>query len=52
MPDSIVPATFLIATVNDEIIGRADIRHTLNDYLARRGGHIGYAVLSLRVPGE
>ncbi|WP_433620968.1 GNAT family N-acetyltransferase [Nocardia sp. CA-120079] len=46
LPEGIVPATFLIATVNDEIVGRADIRHTLNDYLARRGGHIGYAVLA------
>lgn len=46
LPDGIIPATFLIATVNDEIVGRADIRHTLNDHLARRGGHIGYAVLA------
>ncbi|MFI6367978.1 GNAT family N-acetyltransferase [Nocardia sp. NPDC050630] len=46
LPEGIVPATFLIATVNDEIVGRADIRHTLNDYLALRGGHIGYAVLA------
>ncbi|MGW4773079.1 GNAT family N-acetyltransferase [Nocardia sp. NPDC004278] len=46
LPDGVVPATFLIATVNDEIVGRADIRHTLNDHLARRGGHIGYAVLA------
>ncbi|MFE9328167.1 GNAT family N-acetyltransferase [Nocardia sp. NPDC052278] len=46
LPEGIVPATFLIATLDDEIVGRADIRHTLNDYLARRGGHIGYAVLA------
>ncbi|MFE9328540.1 GNAT family N-acetyltransferase [Nocardia sp. NPDC052278] len=46
LPNGIVPATFLVATVNDVIVGRADIRHALNDYLARRGGHIGYAVLA------
>lgn len=46
LPDGIVPATFLVATVEDEIVGRVDVRHTLNDSLARRGGHIGYAVLA------
>jgi predicted acetyltransferase len=41
-----VPATFLVADVAGEIVGRSSIRHTLNDYLAREGGHIGYGVLS------
>ncbi|WP_433722002.1 GNAT family N-acetyltransferase [Nocardia sp. CA-129566] len=45
LPPGIVPETFLVATVDDEIIGRASVRHTLNPALARRGGHIGYAVL-------
>nr|WP_297621655.1 GNAT family N-acetyltransferase [Nocardia sp.] len=45
LPAGIVPATFLLATVADVIVGRASIRHTLNDYLRQRGGHIGYAVL-------
>jgi predicted acetyltransferase len=27
------------------IVGRASIRYTLNDFLARQGGHIGYCVL-------
>ncbi len=40
-----VPATFLVADVAGEIVGRASIRHELNDVLAREGGHIGYAVL-------
>ncbi|WP_309231907.1 GNAT family N-acetyltransferase [Nocardia sp. SYP-A9097] len=45
LPVGIVPATFLVATIGDEIVGRAAIRHTLNDHLRQRGGHIGYAVL-------
>lgn len=45
LPPGIVPETYLLATVDDEIIGRASVRHTLNTGLARRGGHIGYAVL-------
>ncbi|MFB7720024.1 GNAT family N-acetyltransferase [Nocardia sp. NPDC056100] len=45
LPAGIVPETFLLATAGDEVIGRVSIRHTLNDYLRRRGGHIGYAVL-------
>ncbi|WP_246195776.1 GNAT family N-acetyltransferase [Halopolyspora algeriensis] len=45
IPEGFVPATFLVADVDGEIIGRTSIRHTLNDYLARYGGHIGYGVL-------
>lgn len=45
LPPGIVPATFLVAVVGDDIVGRTSIRHTLNDYLRQRGGHIGYAVL-------
>jgi predicted acetyltransferase len=40
-----VPATFLVADVAGEIVGRASIRHELNAFLAREGGHIGYCVL-------
>ena len=40
-----VPGTFLVADVAGQIVGRASIRHKLNDFLARQGGHIGYAVL-------
>ncbi|WP_433191770.1 GNAT family N-acetyltransferase [Nocardia sp. CA-107356] len=40
-----MPETYLVATVDDEVIGRASVRHTLNPALTRRGGHIGYAVL-------
>ncbi len=39
-----VPHTMLYAFVDEEIVGRLSVRHTLNDYLRQRGGHIGYAV--------
>ncbi|WP_429428583.1 GNAT family N-acetyltransferase [Nocardia sp. GAS34] len=45
LPDGIVPETFLVATVDDVIVGRSSIRHALNDNLLRRGGHIGYGVV-------
>ena len=40
-----VPATFLVAEVGGIMVGRAQIRHELNDFLEREGGHIGYCVL-------
>lgn len=40
-----VPSTFLFAQVGEDIVGRVSIRHSLNDYLERVGGHIGYGVL-------
>ncbi|WP_341228663.1 GNAT family N-acetyltransferase [Nocardioides salarius] len=39
-----VPATFLVAEVDGEIVGRASVRHELNDFLATWGGHVGYGV--------
>ena len=39
-----VPATFLVAEVDETIVGRVSIRHALNDFLANFGGHIGYGV--------
>ena len=39
-----VPATFLVAEVDGEIVGRVSVRHHLNGWLARYGGHIGYGV--------
>jgi predicted acetyltransferase len=39
-----VPATFLVAVVDGTIVGRASIRHELNDFLLHFGGHIGYCV--------
>jgi predicted acetyltransferase len=40
-----VPSTFLAVTVDGELVGRISIRHELNDWLARHGGHIGYAIV-------
>jgi predicted acetyltransferase len=40
-----VPATFLFAFVGSRIVGRVSIRHSLNDFLHRLGGHIGYVVV-------
>jgi predicted acetyltransferase len=45
VPANLVPATFLIAEVNREIVGRVSIRHELNEMLAHEGGHIGYGVV-------
>jgi predicted acetyltransferase len=45
LPAGWVPGTFLVADVAGEIVGRASIRHQLNDFLEREGGHIGYGVL-------
>jgi predicted acetyltransferase len=44
VPDGRVPATFLLAEVDGEVVGRTSIRHELNAYLAAVGGHIGYGV--------
>ena len=40
-----MPTTFLVAEVDGQLVGRSSIRHELNDFLRREGGHIGYGVL-------
>ena len=45
LPPDRVPATFLLAEVDGERVGRASVRHVLNDWLLAHGGHIGYGVL-------
>lgn len=43
--DGLVPATTYLAFNNDDkLVGMIDIRHRLNDYLLKFGGHIGYSV--------
>jgi len=44
LPQDRVPATFLLAEVEGEVVGRVSIRHELNAYLLEVGGHIGYGV--------
>ena len=46
LPAGLVPATFLVAEVAGQIVGRTSIRHELNEFLAREGGHIGYGVVA------
>lgn len=50
VPEGRVPATQLIFVREEDrkIVGMIDIRHRLNEYLAKFGGHIGYSV----APGE
>jgi predicted acetyltransferase len=48
LPQNYVPSTFLFGFVGPKLIGRVMIRHELNDFLRRIGGHIGYGV----VPSE
>lgn len=44
LPADHVPATFLAAEADGDLVGRVSVRHELNDFLARWGGQIGYAV--------
>ena len=45
LPADHVPSTFLFAFAGPRIVGRVAIRHALNAYLERVGGHIGYVVV-------
>ncbi len=45
LPPGRVPATFLYADVDGQVVGRASVRHALTKELLRLGGHIGYGVL-------
>jgi predicted acetyltransferase len=44
LPAGYVPHTTFWLVDDGEYIGRVDIRHELNDFLLREGGHIGYDV--------
>lgn len=48
LANKFVPNTYLVGVVGDRVVGRVSLRHELNDFLKRMGGHIGYAV----VPSE
>ena len=45
LPPNHVPSTFLFAFAATRIVGRVSIRHSLNSFLHRIGGHIGYVVV-------
>jgi predicted acetyltransferase len=44
LKEGLVPESFLLAVVDEQIVGRVSIRHTLNDFLRTINGHIGYGV--------
>lgn len=44
LPEGWVPSTMFWLIHNDEFIGRVSIRHSLNDYLYKYGGNIGYYI--------
>ena len=46
VPEGWVPATQLVYVrrCDQRIVGMLQVRHELNDYLARYAGHIGYSV--------
>jgi uncharacterized protein len=44
VPMGWVPATFLVAEVDGQVVARISIRHQLNAYLADVAGHIGIGV--------
>ena len=50
VPEGLVPATQYLSVreADGKIVGMLQIRHCLNGYLAKYGGHIGYSV----APGE
>ena len=45
LPSHFVPNTYYVGVVDGVIIGRLSLRHRLNDFLSRVGGHIGYGVV-------
>jgi predicted acetyltransferase len=45
LPGWVVASTFFVVRKSDrKIIGMIDIRHSLNEFLSKYGGHIGYGV--------
>ena len=44
LPPRFVPNSFLVGVVEGTVVGRVSIRHQLNEFLARIGGHVGYGV--------
>ena len=44
LPPGRVPCSFLVAELDGDVVARTSVRHELNDFLERWGGHIGYGV--------
>ena len=45
LPVDRVPASLHFGFVDGVIVGRVSFRHTLNDWLSKHGGHLGYGVV-------
>ena len=45
LAEAFVPNSYYVGVVEGAIIGRVSIRHELNEFLRRVGGHIGYGVI-------
>lgn len=44
LPSGFVPGSFYVGVVGGVVVGRVSLRHRLNEFLSRVGGHIGYGV--------
>ena len=44
LPKKYVPAAFYVGVADGVIVGRLSLRHRLNEFLEKIGGHIGYGV--------
>jgi len=45
IPEWVTADTYLLVRQSEKrVLGMIDFRHTLNDYLAEYGGHIGYSI--------
>jgi len=44
LPEGFIPCTTYWVMLDKEIIGVANIKHYLNDFLMKKGGHIGLAI--------
>lgn len=45
LPEGYVASSSLFGFVGNDLVGRVSIRHSLNEFLFKVGGHIGYGVL-------
>ena len=44
LPEGFIPCTTFWVMLDDKIIGLANIKHYLNDFLRKKGGHIGLSI--------
>ena len=44
LPEGLVHCTYWWIVEDDEVLGAISLRHELNDFLLRAGGHIGYGI--------